>query len=646
MLNLTFKRKMWIILLLSVIGFILLTTLAILSLKEMSNTLEESRIVSKIVREASKTQVILLKIVDDSRKVTEKNVNKFLDNVDKEIDIQNKGIDNLIENIYGTELYRDILWLKETSQKYKSIFYRYSHLKKILFFSNDGGLKNEFYNKGTEVKNEIWLATVRSEVSNLIEEGKKFIIDGSPESSKKFEKCFKILNYKLDEINMSGTFKSVLNQYFYKYEKLKQIRLDLWKLENEIDESIKEVKSRNDVIEKNGRLLLINVQGMAENSKKYSLVAMITGSIVIGGLISLILFFTTNDFLRSLKMVICLVGKVADGDLDIELSMNRKDEIGKLLEALNNMVIKQKQVCSAMGLLSKGDLRYEIEVDNSKKDELRKAMVMVRNDLSLLIYKQIISSKIISSGSANVSDFSKALSRGATESAASLEEISSSLSEMLEQIKWNSENAYQVNRLSSEACEAAEKGNKKMAQMISAMSEISEAGQNINKIIKVIDEIAFQTNLLALNAAVEAARAGQHGKGFAVVAEEVRGLAARCAKAASETAELIEDAVVKTETGVSMANQTSDSLKCIFSKVSEVSDLANEIAAASKEQSEGISQINIGLEQIDEVIQQNTASAEEGASAAKDLSGQAVELMELISKFKISEGVQNSVPGS
>jgi len=223
-----------------------------------------------------------------------------------------------------------------------------------------------------------------------------------------------------------------------------------------------------------------------------------------------------------------------------------------------------------------------------------------------------------------------------------LEQVSSSMGQISHQVQQSSEHAAAANELTAEMRSVAEAGNQRMGNMIESMGEINQSAQNISKIIKVIDEIAFQTNLLALNAAVEAARAGQHGKGFAVVAEEVRNLAARSAKAARETTELIEGSVASTGRGTQIAEQTADALGAIVQSINKVSDLVAEINQASGEQAQGIMQINIGLEQIDRVIQDNSANAEEGASSSEELAAQAEELTNLLSRFNLSQ--QASLP--
>lgn len=243
----------------------------------------------------------------------------------------------------------------------------------------------------------------------------------------------------------------------------------------------------------------------------------------------------------------------------------------------------------------------------------------------------------VSQGAGQVAAASQALSAGATEQAASLQEITSSIQHVAAQIRVNAGNAQQANTIAQKSQQAATRGDSEMQDLTQAMADINASSRDIGKIIKVIDEIAFQTNLLALNAAVEAARAGRHGKGFAVVAEEVRNLAARSAKAARETATMIDTAIARAGNGTEIAHRTASALQEIVTSSERVADIVGEIAAASNEQAQGVAQITIGLQQIDKVTQQNTAGAEQSASAAEELANRAEELLEVMLNFQLRE---------
>ncbi len=319
-----------------------------------------------------------------------------------------------------------------------------------------------------------------------------------------------------------------------------------------------------------------------------------------------------------------------------------KDEITELGSVLVGMAKSLQGRSELAEAIARGDLTHDVQVASSS-DQLGNALKTMLEGLRDMVGNIQIAGEQIATGSGQVSDASQALSQGATESASSLEEVTASMNQMASQVRTNAENASTANQLSSESKLAAEKGDKQMSEMVQAMEEINQAGQNISKIIKVIDEIAFQTNLLALNAAVEAARAGQHGKGFAVVAEEVRNLAARSAKAAEETAQLIEGSVALTDRGSQMAQQTAVALKEIMQGTNKVADLLEEIAAASNDQAHGINQVTTGLSQIDQVTQQNTASAEESAAAAEELSGQALQMQEMLKRFVLNHRHQDQI---
>jgi methyl-accepting chemotaxis protein len=228
------------------------------------------------------------------------------------------------------------------------------------------------------------------------------------------------------------------------------------------------------------------------------------------------------------------------------------------------------------------------------------------------------------------------LARRTEEQSASLEETASSMEQMTSTVKQNADNAAQANQLALTARTQAERGGLIVNQAIAAMSDINQASKKIADIIGVIDEIAFQTNLLALNAAVEAARAGEQGRGFAVVASEVRSLAGRSATAAKEIKGLIQDSVRKVEDGSARVTQSGHTLEEIVASVKKVSDIVAEIAAASREQSAGIEQVNRAVMQMDELTQQNATLVQEATAAARNMSALALGLDRSMARYRLN----------
>ncbi|MEG1027641.1 MAG: methyl-accepting chemotaxis protein, partial [Oscillospiraceae bacterium] len=381
-----------------------------------------------------------------------------------------------------------------------------------------------------------------------------------------------------------------------------------------------------------------------ENSTRV-LIVTATIMIIILAVLLIIIYITVSGMINPLKKLTVITQKLAKGELDVDINVKSKDEIGLLAKSLTNLVSRLKEyivyideISEALNTVSTGQLKVELK--QSYEGEFGKIKVALNNLSSMLIntMKNVIKvSAQVNQGAEQVAAGSQALSQGATQQASSIQELSATINDISNQIKGNAANAKLAGDMSSKAGKGVTKGNASVQEMVVAMNDIAEKSNQISKIIKTIDDIAFQTNILSINAAIEAAKAGTAGKGFAVVANEVKGLANKSAEAAKNTANLIKDTVKSIENGTQTADETAEVLKNVVKEVNSSNEFIQQISKASDEQASGAAQISIGVDQISSVVQNNSATAEQSAASAEELNRQSAMLKQLVDVFKFDD---------
>ncbi len=382
----------------------------------------------------------------------------------------------------------------------------------------------------------------------------------------------------------------------------------------------------------------------AESASLYRTATLTMTAVVIA--IILVGIFFSFVIIRLIKIPISEIEnaatKMAEGDLDVKISYTSKDELGVLAAQVGRLIHKLQLIIADenqfLAKMAEGDFTVDSTCEAAYTGGFYPLLVSFRgiadklNDTMLQISQ---SSAQVAGGADQVSNGAQALAQGATEQASSVQELAATIDEISNKVSQNADSARQASKAADSVSVKMNVSKEKMQQMTHAMGDISSCSSEISKIMKIIEDIAFQTNILALNAAVEAARAGAAGKGFAVVADEVRNLANKSTEASENIAVLIENSLQAIENGTQIADDTAQSLIQAVNDVNEMAGIIEQISEASSDQADSIAQLTVGIDQISNVVQTNSATAEESAAASEELSSQSQLMKRLVGRFRL-----------
>ncbi|WP_243155961.1 methyl-accepting chemotaxis protein [Clostridium sp. C2-6-12] len=516
---------------------------------------------------------------------------------------------------------------------------------------NYGFAQGEIGKFGMEVEN---ISAIVRDILTIEDSNEKAI------AKKKLEKSFKVIDETLPLLESKSISKEEvdnLNKIKDNVEKYKTVATEVTSssAQGKNEDAINTFRVKGNVradetMRSIGTLMETKIQVGNELANKLmvlKIISIITIIIALAAGIGLTIFlakYLSGKISNPIKEMVGISKKLAKGNLDITVEIKSQDEFGELAasfsEMINNLKAYIQDLAKVLGNIEKGNL--DVVTGQNYEGNFIEMKTSIDNIIISLnsIFQEIReASSQVNGGAEQVSVTAQTLSEGAVEQTDSIEELSSFIQEVSEQVNANARNADTANDLSVNFTKIVENSNLQMSDMLKAMDNIYLCSSDIGKIINDIDAIAEQTNLLALNAAIEAARAGEAGKGFAVVADEVRKLSAQSAEAAQKTNKLIKDSIRAVEEGKDLADSAVKNLSEVVNEVKKSTEVITKIAAASEEQAKSIEQMSKRVVKIADVVYRNSSTAEESAAASEELAAQAETLSSRLKDFKLKASI-------